>query len=86
MCKTVVRSALPFFNFNFLAWHTCNCKEHTHIQKHVYIHNYTHTSINPSIHPSLHAYINSTYIRTRVPLLKRKGPCTTPLTEQVVYY
>ena len=28
MCKTVVRSALPFFSFSFfsfLAWHTCHC-------------------------------------------------------------
>ena len=31
MCKTVVRSALPFFSssFFFLAWHTCHCnKDH----------------------------------------------------------
>ena len=25
MCKTEVRSALPFFFFFFLAWHTCHC-------------------------------------------------------------
>ena len=25
MCKTVVRSAVPFFFFFFLAWHTCHC-------------------------------------------------------------
>ena len=29
--------------------------------------------------------MNSTHIHTRVPLLKRKSPCTTSLTEQVVY-
>ena len=33
MCKTVVRSALPFvcllvFLFFFLAWHTCHCNYH----------------------------------------------------------
>ena len=26
MCKTVVRSALPFVLF-FLAWHTCHCNQ-----------------------------------------------------------
>ena len=56
--------------------HTCACFHnytyvHTHIHKYVYIHNYVHTSIHRSIHPSLHAYINSTYIHTRVPLLKK---------------
>ena len=27
MCKTVVRSALPFFSSLFLAWHTCHCNQ-----------------------------------------------------------
>ena len=55
--------------------HACACF-HNYTYVHTHIHKYVYTYIQSWIHPSILA---------GVPLLKRKGPRTTPLTEQVVY-
>ena len=71
MCKTVVRSALPFFLL-FLAWHTCHCNtEHhgvtpffcganVHVYKLAHMHAHTlslfHVLSLPCTHTQLHTY------------------------------